>query len=120
MGTAADSIATAKALLARYGEAVTFMYKASEDIDPATGQVTYGGWDVSVAGNGYVGRYKADDVDGTNVLNTDARLVVEKVEEVPQVGWDLVADGRTFRVMSVQKVRKAGTDIVYICQIRAN
>lgn len=120
MGTAAESIEVARGLLSKWGETVTFQYNSGEVVDAATGAVTSPGVTVSVTGKGYIGRYTADDIDGMNVLSTDGRLIVEKVAVVPQVGWDLLADGRTFRVMSVQKVRKTGTDIVYICQIRAN
>lgn len=117
--SAASLTATARRLLAKNGQPVVFRYVEPGSVNPATGRGTLGA-PVAVSGNGYPSRYKSDDVDGTNVLRTDTRLIVEKVAEAPQKGWDCEINDITFRVMDVQLVSLAGQAVIYICQLRSD
>jgi hypothetical protein len=110
---------TASHLLTKYGEAVRFTYNVGEESDPATGAVLTAGTPTNVDGYGYPGRYSANEVDGTNILAGDIRLVVEKVSTRPQVGWRVTVDSKTYRVQNVTPLRKTAADIAYICQLRA-
>lgn len=115
--SATTSIATARRLLAKFGEPVVLSYVAGGSIDPATGEGTPGST-VTINGNGYPSRYRADQVDGTQVLGTDTRLILELVDERPAPGWAAQVNGITFRVMDAQPIRKTAQDVIYICQLR--
>lgn len=118
--SADTAIATAKRLLSKYGESATFTYVTGSDIDPATGEVTDAGDDVDIVANVYLGRYEKADIDNTNVLATDGRLIVEKIAIEPKSGWDVSVNSVDYRIMDVRTIRMSAKDVIYICQVRAN
>lgn len=105
-------------VLERLGEPVVFSYTTDEVRDPVTGEIITPGSTVEVEGNGYPGRYRQMDIDGEVIQRSDTRLIVEKVSERPQVGWDCTVDGKEYRVMDAQIVRFSDDDVIYICQLR--
>lgn len=109
---------TAARLLAKEGEPVTLSYTTAEVRDPATGEIITPGSTVTVDGNGYPGGYRSMDIDGDVIRQGDIRLTLERVSESPQVGWSCLVDGVSYRVMDVRKVRRAGSDVIYILQLR--
>ena len=108
---------TASKLLVKFGEPVDFTYKSGGAYDPATGGAT-GGSVVTVSGYGYPSGYRKADISGTAIQSGDVRLVAEKVSERPLPDWNCLVDGKIYRVISVQPIRKTGADIIYICQLR--
>lgn len=108
---------TASKLLAKFGEPIQFSYTSGETYDTAIGGNT-GGSVVLVSGNGYPSNYRKGEQAGTAIESGDIRLVAEKVSERPQVDWNCLVDGKTYRVMGAQPIRKSGADIIYICQLR--
>lgn len=109
---------SARSVLAKLGEAITFTYETGEVRDPATGEVITPATEVNVAGFGYPGSYRSQDIDGDTIRRNDIRLTAEKVSERPQVGWTCTVDSKEYRVMNARKVRFSGGDVVYICQLR--
>lgn len=109
---------SARSTLKSLGEPITFKYETGEVRDPATGAIITPAAVNTITGFGYLGSYSAMDVDGEVIRRNDGRLTSEKVSTRPQVGWTCTVDGVTYRVMSVQKVRFSGADVVYICQLR--
>lgn len=111
--------ATAKRLLTRYGEPVTLTKPGEPSFDPVTGEPVAGTGGAVYTAKGYPGRYMQTDIDGLSVQQNDIRLTMELISERPEQGWAALVDGITYRVMDVRAVRKAGEDVIYICQLRA-
>ena len=109
---------SARNVLTRLGESVTFTYSTGESIDPITGEVTPG-TETTVAGFGYPGAYNSNEIDGTLIQQGDIRLTLEKVSAVPQVQWRCTVNSEEYRVENVRRVRQSGADVIYICQLRA-
>lgn len=117
MSREADSASRA---LKKSGEPVVITFKGSPSYDPITGAPIAGGSDVSYTVNGYPGQYGKDEVDGSTILSSDVRLILELLPVRPAVGCTALVDGALYRVMTVRYVRKAGEDVIYICGIRKN
>ena len=111
---------TASKLLAAKGEPVTVTFVGGGATDPITGAAETPAADVTYTGNGYPSQYMQKDIDGTNILAGDVRLILELIDERPEVGCLATVDAKTYRVMDVNPVRLSGADVVYICQLRAN
>lgn len=106
--------------LRKVGEPVTIEFPGTPGFDPITGEPIQeiAGQDVNAYG--YPAGYASQDVDGTVVLASDIRLTLELITPRPRVGCMAVVNGTTYRVMNVRIVRKAGEDVVYVCQLRAS
>jgi len=91
---------TAFNLLKANGQAITFSYTSGEDIDPATGVVSDAGTSVNVTGYGAATKYKNMEIDG------EAK------------GWNVYVNSGNWRVMDVEEISPAGTNVIYICQLR--
>lgn len=111
--------ATAKRLLTQYGEAVNMVKPGAPDYDPVTGEPVAGNGGTTYTAKGYAGRYTQTDIDGLSVQQNDIRLTMELIAERPEQGWTALVDGKTYRVMDVRAIRKAGEDVITICQLRA-
>jgi len=105
-------------LLTNNGAAITFNYTSGADIDPATGVVNDAGSSVSVSGYGVATRYRNIEIDGDSILASDMRLICNNVATEPEVGWNVTVNSTVFRVMEVESINPAGTNVIYICQIR--
>lgn len=130
----ADDIAD---VLEELGEAVLLRSTLSNvQYDPITGEAIAPVDPVEITTMGYLGQYTATDVAGTDILLTDAKLILPKMSLRPQKGWfassgypemdDLYeyffqsVGSYTARIMSVKSVRMSAEDVVYICQLRAS
>lgn len=110
--------ATATRLLRDNGQAITFTYETGEVIDPATGVVTTPASESTVDGFGVATNYKNAEIDGQSVLASDLKLLASNVATEPKPNWKVGVNGETWRVMQVMPVNPAGTNVMYICQIR--
>lgn len=114
-----EAIAGAIAQLQEDGELVTFTPTESGDVyDPATGGTTGGTTGTPVTAYAYPSGYKNNEQNGDTVKAGDIRLVTQKMTTRPIVGWTVVVDTVTYRVMDVKPIRQSGVDIIYICQLR--
>lgn len=110
--------ATATNLLRDNGQSITFTYETGEVIDPATGTVTTPASETTIAGFGVATNYKNAEIDGQSVLASDLKLLASNIATEPQVDWQVTVNSKTWRVMSVMPINPAGTNVMYICQIR--
>lgn len=107
-------------LLKAKGEAVQVTFPASPTFDPITGEVVTGGVpELVLDGYGYPSQYKAADVDGTVIKSGDVRLVLGVMDTRPVAGCAVLVDGVTYRAMNITAIREAGSDVLYIVQLRA-
>lgn len=112
---------TASALLAKNGEPVVVSYAlATPAYDPITGEPQAPSASVTATANGYPSAYKSKDIDGDTIRANDVRLILELLDQRPAKGDHALVDGVKYRIMNVLTIRKAGSDILYICQLRAN
>jgi hypothetical protein len=111
---------TASKLLAAKGEPVTITFIGGGATDPITGETEAPAANVDYTANGYPSKYMQKDIDGTNIQAGDVRLILELVPVRPEVGCQATIDDGTYRVMDVQPIRLSGSDVIYICQLRAN
>lgn len=112
--------ATASRLLAKYGEPVVVAFPGAPAFDPVTGAPTTGAAGTTYTAKGYPGRYESGEIDDTVIRADDVRLILELIAQRPATGCTALVDGVTYRVMVVKPIRKAGQDVVYICQLRRN
>lgn len=108
----------ATALLQNNGQSITFSYTSGAVIDPATGTVTSAGTVTNVSGYGVASNYRNAEIDGESILASDVRLIASNVATEPEPDWTVIVNSRTWRVMDVQPINPAGTNIIYICQLR--
>jgi hypothetical protein len=112
---------TASKLLARYGEAVAMtMPPSTPAFNPVTGAAQTPSASTTVIGFGYPSAYRKGEIDGVTIKAGDIRLILEKIVSQPAAGYTIAVDGTTYRIQDVQKIRKTGADVIYICQLRAN
>lgn len=109
---------TAYNLLKANGQAITFSYTSGEDVDPATGVVSDAGSSVTVTGYGAATKYKNMEIDGEAINASDLRLICDNVATKPEQGWNVYVNSGNWRVMNVEEISPAGTNVIYICQLR--
>lgn len=111
---------TASRLLADKGEPVTITFLGEASTDPVTGEPQTPSANTTFSAFGYPSKYMKKDVDGANIQAGDVRLVLELIDQRPEVGCLATVDSQTYRVMDVNPIRQSGADVIYICQLRAN
>ena len=109
---------TATRLLQSNGQSVTFRYETGEVINPATGTVTTPASEETVPGFGVAINYKNAEIDGQTVLASDLKLLVSNLATAPEVNWKVTVNSKAWRVMQVMPINPAGTNVMYILQIR--
>lgn len=110
----------AAGLLARFGEPVLIEFPGVAGFDPITGGAITAEVGISYIANAYPGRYTQGELADTAIKATDIRLILELLPQRPVVGCLAVVQGVAHRVMDLQAIRKAGADVLYICQLRKN
>ncbi len=117
MTLASDLQVTAETLITEFGELVSFDRFEQSDYDPETGEsvtetgTTYSGYVVPTD-------YKLYEIDGTNILRGDKKLLCHKMSQVPCVGDFATISGTEYRVVSVMPTRLSGNDVIYSLQVR--
>lgn len=111
---------TVSRLLAKNGEPVAVSFPGVPAYDPVTGEAGAGTSPTTYTANGYPSQYQSSEVDGTVILASDTRLILELIPRRPEAGCSAIVDSKTHRVMNVRPIRKAGRDVAYICQLRRN
>lgn len=109
---------TAEGLLTRFGAKVVFARHINGVYNPTTGAVE-GASDITFKGFGATLDYKSHQYDGSNILEGDVRLLVQKMKRQPVVG-DIVTliDGRKYSIVSVTKTSPSGELVMSECQLR--
>lgn len=109
---------TAAALIRRAGKTLSILRRSSGAYDAATGTATV--TQSTAAAWGARLDYPTREVDGTQVIAGDTKLLLSPVLTlVPQPG-DVIVDGaERFGVIAVKTVSPAGTPVLYVVQGRA-
>lgn len=108
--------ATALSLLQKFGQTITLVRKTGDSVDPVTGAVT-AGTDASVTTTGVLSKYPDKMIDGERVLVGDRRLILSN-EQVPVTSDLVTIGGYDWSIIEIDTVSPAGTDVIYICQVR--
>lgn len=103
-------------LIAQAGGTMTLRKPGSPTIDPVTGAVT-SGTPTDAPVKGITGRYRTDEVDGTRIQAGDFPVTFA-ASDVPDIGDQLIIAGRTYSIITVNRISAADVDIVYQAQAR--
>jgi len=109
--------ATALKLLTKFGQAVDISRDTTSSFNPATG-ITTPGAQVTDSGFGASFDYTAQEIDGTNIIKGDIRLILNSVTRTPESGDTVTIDSVVYRLMNVEKIAPAGTVVIYDIQLR--
>jgi|TARA_R110000744_G_scaffold6867_7_gene23737 hypothetical protein len=113
-----DLATTASKLLLDLGQAATWAHNNDDGtFDPATG-VTTSGTTTAYTGNGALLDFDVSRVDGTSVLRTDKRFVLEAAS-VPEVSDIVTINSIAYQVVSIRETNPAGTVVMYELQLRS-
>lgn len=111
-----DMAAEASSLLVEFGETVTLKHKTGGSVDPVAGTVS--GSEQSIVANGYPGEFNKNEIDQTNILSTDVRLILEKTTVIPAPNHTIDLGGKTYRVINNRQVGLTSDNVINIVQLR--
>ena len=101
------------------GEQVVFSYAVDPVFDNDTGDLVSGGTSGTLTAYGYPESYSNAEIDGSNIMRGDIKLICSAGALRPAVGWSCLLDSKTYRVMNCEPIRKSGVDVIYYVQLRA-
>lgn len=119
LADAQADIASALESLQESGEQVVFSYAVDPIYDNDTGDLISGGTNGTQTAYGYPENYSNSEIDGTNIMRGDIKLICSAGALRPAVGWSCLLDSKTYRVMNCNAFRKSGVDVIYYVQLRA-
>lgn len=109
-------LATAKRLLTKYGQAVTF---TNEQAGAAYSLGSFsGGTPTTITGVGAAVQYSKGEIDGETIKRTDVKLIFEGGQGAPEQGFKCAVNGVDYRVMSADPINPGGTVVIYEVQLR--
>jgi len=106
----------ASKLLKRFGRSITIRVLTGKtfDIPTQTNTPTYS----DVTGNGVTLDFKNSEIDGSLILSSDIKLIIENLTVEPVIDSTTTIDGVAYRVSSVMLTEPAGVNIVYKIGLR--
>ena len=119
LADAQADIESAIASMQESGEQAVFSYKADPVFDDDTGDLISGGTSGTQTAFGYPGSYSNSEIDGTNIMRGDIKLICSAGALRPVVGWSCLLDSKNYRVMNCEPIRESGVDVIYYVQLRA-
>ena len=117
LADAQADIESALEALMESGEQVVFSYAVDPIYDNDTGDIISGASGTQAA-YGYPDSYSNAEIDGTNILRGDIKLICSAGALRPAVGWLCLLDSVTYRVMNCEPIRESGVDVIYYVQLR--
>jgi len=111
-----DMAVDATELLKEFGESVTLKYTTGGTVDPVAGTVS--GAAQSIIANGYPGEFNKNEIDQTNILSTDIRLILEKTAVIPAPNNTVELGGKTYRVVNNRQIGLTADNVINIVQLR--
>ena len=104
-----------------YGEPLTLVSKSFGAYDPETGTNTESSTGVPFIG--YMATYDLGEIDGTNVIRGDRKVILGSRDSngnaiSPEVDDEVTGTGDRVSIVSVSKVMSSGVVICHICQVR--
>ena len=112
-------IASELEMLQESGEPVVFSYAVDPIYDNDTGDLISGGTDGTQTAYGYPESYSNAEIDGSNIMRGDIKLICSAGGLRPVAGWSCLLDSKNYRVMNCNAFRKSGVDVIYYVQLRA-
>ena len=119
LADAQADIESALEMLQESGEQVVFSYAVDPIYDNDTGDLISGGASGTQVAYGYPDSYSNAEIDGTNILRGDIKLICSAGALRPVVGWLCLLDSVSYRVMNCEPIRESGVDVIYYVQLRA-
>lgn len=118
MSKLSDSLAaTSTKLLSQFGSGVQFERTVRGAYNPQTGKNATNEV-INFNGFGYATSFTKSEVDNINVLRTDVKLLLNKVDYPPIVGDLATRSAKKYKVMNVTIIELSGEDVVYELQLR--
>jgi len=119
MSRVVKNIQTAKRMLDKKGEPVILKSPTqSGGYDPVTGDPLPGAQGITIEANCAPTNYTAQEIDGTNILSTDGKIILAATNPRVEIGWTAELDGLPYRVVNVTVDRESGMDIIQTIQVR--
>ena len=100
------------------GEPVVFSYAVDPIYDNDTGDLISGGTSGTQTAYGYPENYSNAEIDGSNIMRGDIKLICSAGALRPAVGWLCLLDSKNYRVMNCEPIRESGVDVIYYVQLR--
>ena len=119
LADAQADIASALEMLQESGEQAVFSYAVDPVFDNDTGDLVSGGTSGTQTAYGYPESYSNAEIDGSNIMRGDIKLICSAGALRPAVGWSCLLDSKTYRVMNCEPIRESGVDVIYYVQLRA-
>ena len=119
LADAQADIATALEMLQESGEQAVFSYTVDPVFDNDTGDLISGGASRAHTAYGYPESYSNAEIDGSNIMRGDIKLICSAGALRPVVGWSCLLGSVNYRVMNCNVFRKSGVDVIYYVQLRA-
>ena len=119
LADAQADIASAIESLQESGEQAIFSYAVDPVFDDDTGDLISGGASGTQIAHGYPESYSNAEIDGSNIMRGDIKLICSAGALRPVVGWLCLLDSVTYRVMNCEPIRESGVDVIYYVQLRA-
>ena len=101
------------------GEQAVFSYATTPVYDDDSGDLISGGTSGTQTAYGYPESYSNAEIDGSNIMRGDIKLICSAGALRPVVGWSCLLDSKNYRVMNCNAFRKSGVDVIYYVQLRA-
>ena len=104
-----------------YGEPLTLVSKTFGPYDASTGTTTSTSTNTPFIG--YMASYNLSDIDGTNIIRGDRKLIMGPLSHCgegiePEVDDEVTGTGDRVTIVSVAKILSSGAVLAYICQVR--
>lgn len=104
-----------------YGEPLTLVSKENYGYDPFTGQDSFVTTNTNLVG--YQATFDLREVDGTNVIRGDRKIIFGSIDSAgnsidPQVDDEVIGTGDHVSIVSVSKIMVGSVPTCYICQVR--
>lgn len=109
--------ATADRLIDKFGQALTLTKTTGGGGFDANGDPVVPS-STTITGNGVKLDFKQDEIDGTNIVAGDAKLLLGSASGAPEDGMTVPIGGLTWRVMINKPLDPAGVDVIYTLQLR--
>lgn len=111
-----------RTLIEDHGQTVTLRYVTEGTYDPSTGGLT-GGSNTDSTVLAYFYNYALDEIDGSNVISGDRRVVLPTVDSSgdtltePSIDDEIIGQGDTVKIVRVEKVY-SDVLVCYMLQVR--
>ena len=118
LADAQADIVSALEMLQESGEQAVFSYQTDPVFDDDTGDLISGGTIGTQAAYGYPENYSNAEIDGSNIMRGDIKLICSAGALRPVAGWSCLLDSKNYRVMNCEPIRESGVDVIYYVQLR--